>query len=92
MSRNGPYAQCGRCEHLSNGCCDPASEALREQGYPGATVRYSDSTSASNCPSFAWSEAAQEEDREARAQADDDRRAWLTGRLTAEEAKPRRVA
>lgn len=92
MSRNGPYATCGRCEHLENGCCTPASEALREQGYPGVTVRYSDSTEAPNCPYFGWSEAANEEEREAQAMADDDMRAWLTGRLTIEDVKPRRVA
>lgn len=92
MSLNGPYATCGRCEHLDNGCCTPASEALREKGYPGITVRPDEFSSASNCPSFGWSEAANEEEREARVRADDDRRAWIGGRLTAEEVKPRRVA
>lgn len=92
MSINGPYATCGRCEHLENGCCTPASEALREQGYPGVTVRPDAFASASNCPEFGWSEAAGEEERGSRAMADDDMRAWLSGRLTAEEAKPRMVA
>lgn len=90
MSRNGPYATCGRCEHLSNGCCDQASETLRELGYPGVTIRPNETASASNCPYFNWSDEGNKVEREAWAQLKNDRLVGLSGRLTIEDVKPRR--
>ena len=53
MSLNGNVT-CSQCENLRNGCCDPASEALRNLGYPGTTVRPAPSADASKCLDFEW--------------------------------------